>query len=104
MYFEAVDWIRKGGALPPDTSQELIAALTRTTYTFRGDRLLLEPKDQVKARLGYSARRRRRVRAHLRAAGGGAGPVLRPDDGGGRDAPALAAGAVLVEYDVLKRR
>jgi hypothetical protein len=54
MYFEAVDWIRKGGALPPDTSQELIAALTRTTYSFRGDRLLLEPKDQVKARLGYS--------------------------------------------------
>ena len=54
MYFEAVDWIRNGGALPPDTSQELIAALTRTTYSFRGDRLLLEPKDQVKARLGYS--------------------------------------------------
>ena len=55
MYFEAVDWIRRGGALPPGpASQELIAALSRTTYTFRGDRLLLEPKDQVKARLGYS--------------------------------------------------
>ena len=55
MYFEAVDWIRKGGALPPGpTSQELIAALSRTTYSFRGDRLPLEPKDQVKARLGYS--------------------------------------------------
>jgi phage terminase large subunit len=55
MYFEAVDWIRKGGALPPGpTSQELIAALSRTTYSFRGDRLLLEPKDQVKTRLGYS--------------------------------------------------
>jgi phage terminase large subunit len=39
-----VDWIRKGGALPPDTSQEPIAALTRTTYSFRGDRLLLEPR------------------------------------------------------------
>ncbi len=48
-----VDWIRKGGALPPDTSQELIAALTRTTYSFRGDRLPLKPKDQVKARLDY---------------------------------------------------
>jgi len=55
MYFEAVDWIRRGGALPPGPpSQELIAALSRTTYSFRGDRLLLEPKDQVKARLGYS--------------------------------------------------
>src|SRR5207248_11388480 len=54
MYFAAVDWIKKGGALPPEASQELIAALTRTTYSFRGDRLLLEPKEQVKARLGYS--------------------------------------------------
>jgi phage terminase large subunit len=55
MYFEAVDWIRSGGALPPgEASRELIAALSRTTYTFRGDKLLLEPKDQVKARLGYS--------------------------------------------------
>src|SRR5213078_2530431 len=55
MYFEAVDWIRRGGALPPGpASQELIAALSRTTYSFRGDRLLLEPKEQVKARLGYS--------------------------------------------------
>jgi len=55
MYFEAVDWIRKGGALPPgEASRELIAALSRTTYSFRGDRLLLESKDQVKARLGYS--------------------------------------------------
>src|SRR6476660_4353957 len=55
MYFEAVDWIRRGGVLPPGpASQELIAALSRTTYSFRGDRLLLEPKDQVKARLGYS--------------------------------------------------
>ena len=53
MYFEAADWIRKGGALPLNSSQELIAALSRTTYSFRGDRLLLEPKDQVKARLGY---------------------------------------------------
>jgi hypothetical protein len=55
MYFEAVHWIQKGGALPPGpASQELIAALSRTTYSFRGDRLLLEPKEQVKARLGYS--------------------------------------------------
>ena len=55
MYFEAVDWIRRGGQLPPgQASHELIAALSQTTYSFRGDRLLLEPKEQVKARLGYS--------------------------------------------------
>jgi phage terminase large subunit len=55
MYFEAVEWIRRGGQLPPGgASDELIAALSQTTYSFRGDRLLLEPKEQVKARLGYS--------------------------------------------------
>jgi phage terminase large subunit len=52
MYFEAVAWIKRGGALPE--SAELLAALTQTTYTFQGDRFLLEPKDAVKAKLGYS--------------------------------------------------
>lgn len=52
MYFEAVNWIKAGGAIPD--VPELIAALTQTTYTFKGDRLLLEDKDQVKIRLGYS--------------------------------------------------
>jgi hypothetical protein len=52
MYFEAIEWIKQGGALPD--IPELIAALSQTTYGFRGDRLLLEPKDQIKARLGYS--------------------------------------------------
>jgi len=57
MYFEAVVWIRGGGQLPPMTTPgmpELCAALSRTTYTTRGDRLLLEPKALVKERLGYS--------------------------------------------------
>lgn len=52
MYFEACDWIKRGGALP--NSPELLAALTQTTYTFKGDRFLLEDKDQVKIKLGYS--------------------------------------------------
>jgi hypothetical protein len=55
MYFEAVQWIKDGGQLPPDPeSAGLIAALSQTTYSFRGDRLLLEPKELVKARLGHS--------------------------------------------------
>ena len=57
IYFAAAEWIKGGGSLPPmDTPgvSELCAALTRTTYSFRGDRLLLEPKDLVKERLGYS--------------------------------------------------
>jgi len=52
MYFEAVQWIKNGGAIPD--IPELVAALSQTTYSFRGDRLLLEPKEQVKQRLGYS--------------------------------------------------
>lgn len=57
MAFDAVEWIKRGGALPPEDSdgaKELAAALTTTTYTFQGDRLLLEPKDEIKIRLGYS--------------------------------------------------
>lgn len=52
MYFEAVEWIKRGGALAK--SKELADALTQTTYSFRGDRLILEPKSDIKARLGFS--------------------------------------------------
>lgn len=52
MAFNAVEWIKAGGALPP--CPELKAALTTTTYSFQGDRLLLEPKEDIKLRLGYS--------------------------------------------------
>jgi hypothetical protein len=54
MYFDAVRWIKEGGQLPPAGMERLIAALTQTTYSFRNDKLALEPKEQVKARLGYS--------------------------------------------------
>lgn len=52
MYFETVEWIRRGGALP--RVPEVVAALSQTNYTFRKDRLLLEPKDVIKVKLGYS--------------------------------------------------
>lgn len=52
MYFDAVEWIRRGGALAE--SAEMAAALTQTTYSFRGDRLLLEPKALVKKKIGFS--------------------------------------------------
>jgi hypothetical protein len=52
MHFECVQWIRRGGRLPD--VPELTAALTQTTYTFQADRLLIEPKEMVKQRLGYS--------------------------------------------------
>jgi hypothetical protein len=40
------------GALPD--CPELVAELTEPTYTFKGDRLILEPKDDVKDRIGRS--------------------------------------------------
>lgn len=52
MMFEAVEWIKNGGALPD--CPELLAALTQTTYTFKGDTLLIEPKEIIKEKLGYS--------------------------------------------------
>lgn len=47
-----VDWIKAGGAIPD--IKELTAALTQTTYLFKGDKLMLEPKMDVKAKLGFS--------------------------------------------------
>ena len=53
MYFDTVEWIKQGGALPP-SCHEVLAALTQTTYTFQGDKILLEPKEAIKEKLGYS--------------------------------------------------
>lgn len=53
MYFKMAQWVKEGGSLvgaPP----ELIGELTQTTYTFKGDSLLLEPKELIKAKLGRS--------------------------------------------------
>jgi hypothetical protein len=52
MAFEFVEWIKRGGGLPE--CPELLAALTQTTYTFYRDRFLLEPKEDIKIKLGYS--------------------------------------------------
>lgn len=52
MYMNAVEWIRAGGALP--NVPELVGELTAQTYTFKGDALLLEPKELIKTKLGRS--------------------------------------------------
>lgn len=57
MYFLAAQWIKEGGQLPGQAVEgmsELLAAMTTTTYSFRGDKLLLEPKEMVKERMGGS--------------------------------------------------
>lgn len=53
MWFAMCEWIKSGGSLPsecPDIVDELCSA----TYKFKGDKLILEDKDEMKARLGRS--------------------------------------------------
>lgn len=52
MYFLCAQWIKEGGCLP--RVPELVQELAATTYTHRGDALLLEDKDQIKAKIGRS--------------------------------------------------
>lgn len=52
MAWDLVQYIKQGGALPQST--ELRAALTRTYYYRDKDRLFIEPKDMVKAKIGFS--------------------------------------------------
>lgn len=52
MFFLMAQWIKDGGALPD--IPELVAELTTPVYYFHKDRLMLEEKDQIKARLGRS--------------------------------------------------
>lgn len=46
------EWVKGGGALP--YIPELIPELTTPTFTFAGDKILIEPKDNIKKRLGRS--------------------------------------------------
>lgn len=52
MMFLAVEWIKKGGALPH--IPEFLTAITQTNYSFKGDRLIVEPKEIIKAKIGFS--------------------------------------------------
>lgn len=52
MWFDMAQWVKRGGALP--NIPELARELTAPTYTFQNGKFLLEPKDAIKKRLGYS--------------------------------------------------
>jgi hypothetical protein len=52
MWFEMCEWIKRGGCLPNDP--ELARELTCATYTFKNGKLIIEDKDQIKSRLGFS--------------------------------------------------
>lgn len=50
--FAFAEWIKNGGALP--YLAELIKEATAITYTFKGDKFLIEPKEMIKKRVGHS--------------------------------------------------
>lgn len=52
IWFEMCQAIKGGMVLP--NVPEIVAELTTPTYTFKGDKFMLEPKDQIKLRLGRS--------------------------------------------------
>lgn len=52
MWFKMAEWIKNGGALP--NVPELVAELSQTTYSFKGDAIFLEPKEFLKKKLGRS--------------------------------------------------
>ena len=49
---EFCEWTKNGGALP--YIPELIKEMTAVTYTYRGDKLMVEPKEVIKARIKCS--------------------------------------------------
>lgn len=52
MYFDLVEWVRRGGALPK--SDRLKQALINTTYTAPKNLLILEPKEFIKTKISFS--------------------------------------------------
>jgi len=52
MWFRMAEWIKRGGCLPNDS--QLVKELTAPTYYFQNGKFQLEPKEQIKSRLGFS--------------------------------------------------
>lgn len=52
MWFRMAEWVKRGGSLP--NIPELVRELTTPTYTLKNGKFLIEPKDQIKQRLGFS--------------------------------------------------
>lgn len=52
MIFDCVQWIKNGGAIP--NIPELVQALAQTTYTHKGSKMIIEEKEMIKAKLGFS--------------------------------------------------
>lgn len=52
MWFEMANWVKRGGVLP--RCPKLKKELTAPTYSFKNGKFILESKEQIKDRLGFS--------------------------------------------------
>lgn len=52
IHFRLAEWVKRGGCIPNDSN--LIKELSSITYTLKGGKLLIEDKQQIKERLGFS--------------------------------------------------
>lgn len=52
MWFRMAEWVKRGGCLP--NNQRLKKELSAPQYSFREGKFMLEPKDMIKKRLGFS--------------------------------------------------
>jgi phage terminase large subunit len=52
IWWKMAEWVKGGGSLPNDP--ELVGELTTPTYFFKGDKIQIEEKQQIKERLGRS--------------------------------------------------
>jgi phage terminase large subunit len=52
MHWRGAEWIKRGGSMPEDP--ELLKELTTPFYFFKDGKIIIESKDDIKARLGFS--------------------------------------------------
>jgi len=50
--WDAAQWVKSGGVLAPD--ERLKKQMTTLTYSYKGDKIIMEPKDIFKNRIGHS--------------------------------------------------
>ena len=52
IWWTMAQWVKGGGSLPNDP--ELVSELTAATYFYKGDKIQIEDKDQIKDKIGHS--------------------------------------------------
>jgi hypothetical protein len=53
IWWSMAEWVKEGASIS-DKMPKIVAELSTATYSFKGDKILIEPKEMMKARLGHS--------------------------------------------------